>query len=224
MATNYRKNLILNPKGSDNTKEWASTGSVSVISASTPYFSIGSGGSITQRLKLPRIYPSAFHLKAQMVEPTNTDKGKPKLFFICTFNYLDIETKAVVRDVVNIPATSPLFQDERNYNGLKWNRIVTNTQLREMASEDTGFSLQWVEVKVVNRGSGTGYVTLMEAYPSNATAPMEGDGEEVGEVGELQPDGTIRYTHPSGSYIQLGHDIRIHAIGEIFFEYEGGES
>lgn len=61
---------------------------------------------------------------------------------------------------------------------------------------------------------------------------MEGDGEEVPEgtggggdktPGEEQPDGTYLFRHPSGSYIRLGHDIEVFAMGALKLYYNGGQ-
>lgn len=226
---NYRKNLIQNNKGVSGLADWPNSVGTSVIAgAGTPYFAIQAGGAMTQVLVLPKVYPTTFKLKAQFVQPGNEEVDKPRLFFDATFIYTAKTSQEEVRDIVTVPATGPLFQDARNYNGMRWNRIESVVKLRDMPSEESGYQLESVTITVRNEGDTVGYVTLMEAFPQNASAPMKGDGEEStggtgggGNAGEEQPDGSFKLSHPSGSYILLGHNITIYAVGEVFLKYEG---
>jgi len=57
---------------------------------------------------------------------------------------------------------------------------------------------------------------VTEDKPLAEVEPIEGI--------EKDEDGNMKVTHESGSYIIVGHDIRIHAKGKIYLEYEGVEA
>lgn len=218
---NYRKNLITNGKALDGITGWTTTGIVGFYDG-TPldYFSIGAGGTMTQTVKMPKIYPSLFHIRAMLSEPSNTDKGAPNLVVELLLSYRNKDTDKAIRDRFIVPAISPIFQSPSDYDGKIWNSVSTSCDVRDMPTAESGYELLSATIVVRNIGPETVYATKIEVFSADGSAPTYGDGSDTTNPITETEAGIYKLSHPSGSYIEVGKDIIIYAVGDIDIRYK----